>query len=532
MIRSKLLVYACLFVATATQAATTAEIDQARARGLVWLVQHQRGDGSFSSPKGLDIQATAAAVDAMIAGGINRSPQYTRALSWLGNAPGSSLDALAWQTGTLAAAGRDAKTIAGGIRDARNTSIAKSGVITSGITTWGAYPGYGAGMLDTALGYGALRSAGVSYTNDTNELTTTALCAILPAQLASSPWTGAWPQALPQNGQPPQASSGSLAATAVMLYELKKQRQAGRFLSGSACSKTSPGAIDTAMTSAKTWLVAQANPDNRFAERNPQTGNLEASSPVVTALAIRALALFAAEGDSAATAAVDNARGWLVGIQGADGNWQNDPIVTARVVAALPVAAGTQLTDSDQDGLPDVIEQKLGTQPLVADAQGQVNNGANSVPGVTTNAFSVSGMVNQAFSYNIVPAGGGGPYTYTLANGGLPPGLTMAGNGTISGIPTTLGSFAFDYKATDAGGAQTLIIGLIAIVAPGTPGDLNDDGIVDVADVALLQQNLLGLATLTPGQVNQADLAPVGAPNGVLDTADLNEIIRKALGIN
>jgi len=154
------------------------------------------------------------------------------------------------------------------------------------------------------------------------------------------------------------------------------------------------------------------------------------------------------------------------------------------------------------------------------------------VPGVTTNAFSVSGMVNQAFSYNIVPAGGGGPYTYTLANGGLPPGLTMAGNGTISGIPTTLGSFAFDYKATDAGGAQTLIIGLIAIVAPGTPGDLNDDGIVDVADVALLQQNLLGLATLTPGQVNQADLAPVGAPNGVLDTADLNEIIRKALGIN
>jgi len=108
----------------------------------------------------------------------------------------------------------------------------------------------------------------------------------------------------------------------------------------------------------------------------------------------------------------------------------------------------------------------------------------------------------------------------------------MAGNGTISGIPTTLGSFAFDYKATDAGGAQTLIIGLIAIVAPGTPGDLNDDGIVDVADVALLQQNLLGLATLTPGQVNQADLAPVGAPNGVLDTADLNEIIRKALGIN
>jgi hypothetical protein len=77
-----------------------------------------------------------------------------------------------------------------------------------------------------------------------------------------------------------------------------------------------------------------------------------------------------------------------------------------------------------------------------------------------------------------------------------------------------------------------LIIGLIAIVAPGIPGDINGDGVVDVADVALLQQNLLGLATLTPSQVNRADLAPVGAPNGGLDAADLNEIIRKALGIN
>src|SRR5574340_459468 len=127
MIRSKLLVFVCLFVATGSQAATPAEIDDARAKGLAWLVQHQRGNGSFSSPQGLDIQATAAAVAAMMAGGISRSPQYTRALSWLGNAPGGSLDALAWQASTLAAAGRDAKSTAGTIRDQRNTTVAKSG---------------------------------------------------------------------------------------------------------------------------------------------------------------------------------------------------------------------------------------------------------------------------------------------------------------------------------------------------------------------------------------------------------------------
>lgn len=530
MIRSKVLVLICLLVATETLAATTAEIDNARAKGLAWLIKHQRGDGVFAGAKGLEEQATAAAVEAMSAAGMRLSPQYARALAWLANAPGGSLDSRAWQSTALAAAGRDAKTIATTIRDERNTYVVQSGSLpTSGVATWGAYPGYGASTIDTALGYGALRGAAVGYANDTSDLTVTVLCNIIPAQLTASPWGGAWPYALPQNGQPSNATTGSLAATAIMLYEFKKQRLAGRFLSGSVCGRASPSAIDTAMTNAKTWLIAQANSNGGFAERNPQTGNLEASAPISTAMAIRALALFAAESDAAATTAVDNARGWLVSQQGVDGGWQNSHFVVARVLAALPAASGAQIADSDLDGLPDAIEQKLGTQQLVADAQGQISNGANSVPGVTTTLFSASGMVNQAFSYNLTPAAGGsGTYTYTLANGTLPPGLALAGNGTISGVPTTLGNFSFGYKATDAGGVQTLLIGLIEIVLPGTPGDLNGDGIVDVADVTLLQRHVLGLSTLTSTQVTLADLVQ----DGVLDIADLNEMIRRALGIN
>lgn len=530
MIRNKVLLFAYLLAATGAQAATPAEIDDARAKGIVWLIQHQSGDGAFVGSNGLEVQVTAAAVEAMAAAGMQHSPQYARALAWLANAPGSSLDSRAWQAVVLAAAGRDAKTIAGMIRDDRNTYVVQSGSLpTGGVATWGAYPGYGASTIDTALGYGALRSAGVSYTNDTSNLTVTALCNILPAQLISSPWNGAWPYALPQNGQPSHATTGSVAATAIMLYEFKKQRQAGRFLSSSVCNKTSPGAIDTAMTSAKGWLIAQANGDGGFAERDPQTSSLQASALVATAMAVRALAVFAAEGDSAAITAVDNARSWLVGKQGTDGSWLGTPFIAAHVLAALTAASGAQVVDSDLDGLPDVIEQKLGTQPLVADAQGQINSGANSVPGITTTLFSVSGVINQAFNHALVPpAGGSGPYTYALANGTLPPGLTLAGNGTLSGVPNTLGSFAFDYTATDAGGSQALVIGLVEIVLPGTPGDINGDGFVDVADVSILQQGLLGLITLTPNQVTLADLVQ----DGVLNIADLNEIVRKALGIN
>jgi hypothetical protein len=471
-----------------------AAIDEARAKGIKWLVQTQKGDGSFVGLQGLEVQSTSAAIEAMLAAGVTQSPQYARALAWLANAPGGSLDSRAWRVSALAAAGRDATGIAGGIRDERNTTVAKSGSLQyiggATFTTWGAYPGYGAGTMDTALGYGALRSAAVSYSNDTLDMTATALCIVLPAQFTTAPWTGAWPHALPQNGQPSHASTGSLAATAMMLYEFKKQRLAGRFQSISACSKSSPSNIDSAMTSAKTWLIAQANGDGGFAERNPQTGTLEASAPVTTAIAIRALALFAAEGDSASTAAITNARNWLDSQKNADGSWRGDPFVTARVLAALPVAAGAQLTDSDQDGLTDVVEQQLGTNVFVADAQGQLDPDANAVPGLTATSFSVMANLNETFSYSVSATGGNGPFSFARVNGTLPPGLVMASNGQISGVPTAPGSYAFDYEVTDATSAQTLVIGRIDVVAATA---IDGDVPLPAWALALLGAGLLGV---------------------------------------
>jgi hypothetical protein len=483
---------AALLVLTAISSAQ-ASTDDARANALKWLIQTQHGDGSFVGPNGLTVQSTAGAVEAMRAGGLQQSPQYSRALAWLANAAGGSLDARAWQAGALAAAGRDALPVAAAIRDERNTYMVQSGnLLTGNVATWGAYPGYGASTIDTALGYGALRSAAVSYPNDTGELVVTVLCNILPAQLGASPWSGAWPHALPQNGQPSHASTGALAATAGMLYEFKRQRQAGRFLSASACGKSSPGAIDTSMTSAKTWLIAQANGDGGFAERNPQTGNLEVSSPVATALGIRALALFAAEGDAAASAAINNARNWLVGQQNADGSWRGDPFVTARVVAALPAATGAQLTDSDQDGITDVVEQQLGTQVLVADAQGQLNPSANALSGLTTTAFSVTGNLNEAFSYTLSASGGVAPYTFARINGSLPPGLSVATDGLISGAPSALGSYAFDYEITDAASSKTLVIGRIDVVNAVPVGNSDGDVPLPAWAMVVLGAGLLG----------------------------------------
>ena len=460
--------------------------DEARTKGLKYLIETQKGDGSFSGLQGLDTQSTAATVEAMIAGGMTRSPQYGRALSWLANAPGASLDSRAWQAAALAAAGRDATKIAGNIRDERNTSVARAGGIYTGNTAlWGPFPGYAASLPDTALAYGALRSAGVSYANDTTDLTVTVLCNTLGAQLSAAPWNGSWPYALPQNGQPANAVNGSLVATTLTLFELKKQRQAGRFVSVSTCSRTSPSSIDSAMASAKTWLIAQSS-DGGFAERNPKSNALEVSSPVATALAVRALALFAAEGDTAATTAVANARTWLVGQQNTDGSWRGDPFVTARVLAAFPTGTGVQIADADNDGLPNVVEQALGTQIATADAQAPLATDGNAQAGITATSFSTRGTLGQAFAYTLSADGGTGPFNYVRTGGSLPPGLSLAVNGQITGTPSSAGSYAFDYEITDATSAMTLVIGRIDIaeLALGNPG--NGSGEVPIPAGALI----------------------------------------------
>lgn len=49
-------------------------------------------------------------------------------------------------------------------------------------------------------------------------------------------------------------------------------------------------------------------------------------------------------------------------------------------------------------------------------------------------------------------ANGTGPYTYALApgSGPLPPGLSLATNGTLSGTPTVIGSYPVTFRVTDA----------------------------------------------------------------------------------
>jgi hypothetical protein len=92
-----------------------------------------------------------------------------------------------------------------------------------------------------------------------------------------------------------------------------------------------------------------------------------------------------------------------------------------------------------------------GAHTIVIASTGVVEGGSCSS---VTLAFALTspltaGTVGSAYSQNVTVTGGNDPYTYAKTFGTLPPSLTIASNGTLSGTPTVSGSYTFTVKAID-----------------------------------------------------------------------------------
>lgn len=70
---------------------------------------------------------------------------------------------------------------------------------------------------------------------------------------------------------------------------------------------------------------------------------------------------------------------------------------------------------------------------------------------ITTNALP-NGNLSVAYSQALVAAGGVTPYTWSLAGGALPAGVTVSAGGVISGTPTASGAFTFVARVQDSSG--------------------------------------------------------------------------------
>ncbi len=66
-----------------------------------------------------------------------------------------------------------------------------------------------------------------------------------------------------------------------------------------------------------------------------------------------------------------------------------------------------------------------------------------------------SGAVSRSYSATLSASGGTGTYTWRLASGSLPTGLTLSTSGSITGTPTAGGLFTFIVSATDSAGRSS-----------------------------------------------------------------------------
>ena len=101
-------------------------------------------------------------------------------------------------------------------------------------------------------------------------------------------------------------------------------------------------------------------------------------------------------------------------------------------------------------------------------------------PPLTLACASGSGQVGTAYSSALVASGGTSPYTFGIAAGSLPPGLTLVpATGAVSGTPATAGTFSYTAGVTDStsGTALTKTAACSIVVAPPPPtmhvGDLD-----------------------------------------------------------
>lgn len=436
-----------------------ANVDQARVAGLKYLLKSQNGDGRWSSALGdLDIQATAQALQTLRRGGLQKSPNYVSGLAWMANTDVQSTDA------------RTRKIIA--LSDGGLGAAAQSLVDTLYVgrahpdqAIWGGYDGHTVSYLDTILGLSALRVVDRNFDSKLSGTIPAAFCFLLVNRLQPAAGQTAWPMAPLPADQPAAAARPSILATALVLEELRA------FQSRTSIPQVNCGSnayvFSTVISEAQAWLRQSQNAtDAGFGELRAN-GSLGASSVFVSAAVYRAFASLAAPPQPA----TNNLLNYLLAQQNADGSWRGDAFVTTQVLASIAPATGAQAQDTDRDGIPDVVEQALGRNALVADAAGALGASSQAEQGVTVTSFAARGEVGVPFSHLIETSG----TPISIVSGALPPGIELNGvSGGLTGIPTRGGSWSFEFQRLVAGEAQ-IVIGRIDVSSAVVQGPEDGD---------------------------------------------------------
>ncbi|WP_238232198.1 Ig domain-containing protein, partial [Methylobacterium hispanicum] len=128
--------------------------------------------------------------------------------------------------------------------------------------------------------------------------------------------------------------------------------------------------------------------------------------------------------------------------------------------------------DGALSGTPLVAGTSSGLVVRLTDANGQIRDTAPfSI--VVAEALAVASGPDahatrgKAYASAFAAAGGTAPYAFALVSGSLPPGLTLAADGTLTGTPSATGSYGpFTVRLTDAEGSSATGEASIVVAEP------------------------------------------------------------------
>lgn len=109
-----------------------------------------------------------------------------------------------------------------------------------------------------------------------------------------------------------------------------------------------------------------------------------------------------------------------------------------------------------------------------------------SEPAISTSSLP-DAVVGVAYFADISASGGAQPYGFRITDGSLPPGLSLADTGGISGTPTSSGNFAFTVQVYDSNspqgtGSATLSISCAASTVSNPVTAIGEDLLLAGAD--------------------------------------------------
>jgi uncharacterized protein YhjY with autotransporter beta-barrel domain len=311
------------------------------------------------------------------------------------------------------------------------------GTISGTPTAPGSYPITVTATDQTVTGIGAPFSIAQTYT--LNVLAPT--IAITPASLPGASVGTPFSQALTASGG---AGTTSLAITAGNL-------PAGLTLSG--------GTIAGTPTQAGTFNLTVTATD-----ANGQTG----TRAYTLSVAAPALALSPASGALAITYAQPFTRSFAA--SGGTGPY------TYALTGTLPAGLAFNAATATVAGTPTVSGNFSFT--VTATDTGSTGAGAPftvsgnytlaiAAPTITVTPASLpGGTAGQAYSVSLAGAGAVAPYSFSLASGTLPAGVTLSASGQLAGTPTASGTFPIGVLVRDANGQQATVNLSLTVAVP------------------------------------------------------------------